>query len=998
MIKEIKYDGYTATPSDYECPDGDLATSINLINEDSQLKPVFQPAQKFALDTGEQLLWIHKMNGHTHYIILNNNALYWLCEENGESDAQTLTRHQISGFTVSGTPIIGSIGNTLIVNDNSGVNYFLWTTVSGTLQYVALGQKPPMLEITFGLHSDFAVWPNKKNTSNGTGDESISGYGGAVVRAGKVADAIIPVLDEYESGAWAKPKAEMGTSYNNFAEHYSTHSVENITGSSAGDDVVASSLTTFKNSVTNAVLGQVNKFVNEKGAKDNKFVMPFFVRYAYRLYDGSYIMHSYPVLMIPNSRGAVFGLDGNHGLRLKDFDNNLVGFLMCGRVYGFLSSLVYSIASIPAELNNWKDIITSVDIAVSAPVFTYDQSGTVFGWTNMDDTNSWDEYFSISKVTKLAGTLLGEVSNISSASSLTSTPTWRGVESFKTIFLDFEAVTRNNGYGDYFNRYNNSYRYPSYIATVPLRKISDINNDITGATSFYVIKQFNLDELSTFTEQDLDLEDGTLSGLLGRKTMSDDHHTHDKLKVENIYNFNGRVNFANVERTPHSPINPNVQFAQANQTTYTGTEWKVAVTIKNSTQELTLQSATGYNGIDFPRWIYYPDSNAKFAYVTKGTTTYQLKLTPHDFLNGAYWLGDILKQSIISTVSTGTLPTINSGSFSEPNKLYTSNVNNPFYFAPENINTIGTGKILGISSAVKALSQGQFGQFPLYAFTDEGVWALEVSSTGTYTARQPVTRDVCRNPDSITQIDTAVLFVTDRGIMHITGSNAQCISDDIFAEHPFNVLDLPSFSQLQTKLEHGTDACLSVKPFLGFLDGCQMVYDYVHQHIIVFNPTTTITDGVTTDNYTYAYVYSLKSRKWGMIYSNIDYNVNSYPDALAVTKENKLVSFSDTYETTSKGLFVTRPLKLDAPDIHKTINTLIQRGHFQRSDVCTVLYGSRDLYHWFLVWSSKDHYLRGFRGTPYKYYRIAGVTSLTDGESLFGASVMFEHRHDNNLR
>lgn len=117
-----------------------------------------------------------------------------------------------------------------------------------------------------------------------------------------------------------------------------------------------------------------------------------------------------------------------------------------------------------------------------------------------------------------------------------------------------------------------------------------------------------------------------------------------------------------------------------------------------------------------------------------------------------------------------------------------------------------------------------------------------------------------------------------------------------------------------------------------------------------------------------------------------------------MTQDNKLVSFSGTAGDESKGLYVTRPLKLEAADVHKTISALIQRGHFQRGDVATVLYGSRDLRNWQLVWSGKDQYLRGFRGTPYKYFRIAGVAKLTDGKSIFGASVNFEPRHNNQLR
>ncbi len=33
MIKEIKYSGYAAVPSDYDCPDGQLAYSLNLLQE-----------------------------------------------------------------------------------------------------------------------------------------------------------------------------------------------------------------------------------------------------------------------------------------------------------------------------------------------------------------------------------------------------------------------------------------------------------------------------------------------------------------------------------------------------------------------------------------------------------------------------------------------------------------------------------------------------------------------------------------------------------------------------------------------------------------------------------------------------------------------------------------------------------------------------------------------------------------------------------------------------
>ena len=62
---------------------------------------------------------------------------------------------------------------------------------------------------------------------------------------------------------------------------------------------------------------------------------------------------------------------------------------------------------------------------------------------------------------------------------------------------------------------------------------------------------------------------------------------------------------------------------------------------------------------------------------------------------------------------------------------------------------------------------------------------------------------------------------------------------------------------------------------------------------------------------------------------------------------------------------------MDEPDVFKTIDTIIQRGYFKSGHVVQVLYGSNDLFNWHTVWSSTDKYMRGFRGTPYKAFRIA---------------------------
>ena len=376
-------------------------------------------------------------------------------------------------------------------------------------------------------------------------------------------------------------------------------------------------------------------------------------------------------------------------------------------------------------------------------------------------------------------------------------------------------------------------------------------------------------------------------------------------------------------------------------------------------------------------------------------------MVAHEFLNGSFFF---LPNNNTSTyTSEQALPSSgNNVTIDIQNKIYTSEIQNPFFFPLLGINTVGSGKIVGLSTAAKALSQGQFGQFPMYAFTTDGVWALEVSTTtGAFSARQPITRDVCINPASITQIDSAVLFATDRGIMLISGSQTQCITDTVDNDdEPFKFSSLPLSGNIKTLLgvSSGSTDELLEKKFSLFLEDCQMLYAYNRQAIIVFSRYYGNS----------SYVYSLESKQWGKIPGGIINRITSYPEAYAFMSNHTIVDFSNeevsmdpaAIQIYPKQFLITRPLKLDPSlkDVNKTIDNIIARGNFQKGHVGIVLYGSRDLINWFAIATSADHYLRGFRGTPYKYFRIALVCSLTHKESVWGCSIQYTPRPTNNGR
>ena len=321
-----------------------------------------------------------------------------------------------------------------------------------------------------------------------------------------------------------------------------------------------------------------------------------------------------------------------------------------------------------------------------------------------------------------------------------------------------------------------------------------------------------------------------------------------------------------------------------------------------------------------------------------------------------------------------------------------SEAENPLVFPAKNSVQVGSSIINALAANTRPISEGQFGEAPLYAFTDEGVWTLMTSSEGTYEARQPANREICVNPKSILQIDDAVLFATERGIMLQNGKNAECITD-VLDGYPFDFTQLYKADYAKKVLAVGNISEEAVKyvRFRDYLQEADMIYDYYDNRIIVFNAA-----------YPYAYVYSLKSKTWSTMANTINKRVNIYPESYGVNKDGKLVDVYVKEPTDSVPYFLcSRPLGLGTPEVFKTMFTAITRGYFRGSEAgkCgMVLYGSNDLFHWYLIKSSVDKYLRGMMGSPYKYFRIALIGSLLPDESISGMSADFTERWQNKLR
>ena len=339
----------------------------------------------------------------------------------------------------------------------------------------------------------------------------------------------------------------------------------------------------------------------------------------------------------------------------------------------------------------------------------------------------------------------------------------------------------------------------------------------------------------------------------------------------------------------------------------------------------------------------------------------------------------------------------NSDDSYQPSLIRVSEAENPLVFPAANSVQVGSSIISALAANTRPISEGQFGDAPLYAFTDEGVWVLMLGEEGTYIARQPANRDVCSNPKGILQIDDAVLFPTERGIMMQRGRESECITD-VLDGFPFDFNLIYSHSEKDTyyplsilELQDFEDGEVAYVRFRKYMKNANMIYDYYDSRIIVFNPS-----------YSYAYVYSLKSNLWGTMVNVFAKRVNSYPESYAINKAGKIVNvYVEEPSDNIPFFFCTRPLTLGQGDNHKTMFTCIIRGYWTceaSESNGQILFGSNDMKHWFYIGSSIGNSLRNLVGSPYRYFRVAVIGKMNADESISSISAAFQPRWQNKLR
>ena len=415
--------------------------------------------------------------------------------------------------------------------------------------------------------------------------------------------------------------------------------------------------------------------------------------------------------------------------------------------------------------------------------------------------------------------------------------------------------------------------------------------------------------------------------------------------------------------------------------------------------------ATTYYGHPYG-FLYYPDPRCYQCDIYYGSASapaavYHVPMKEHPGLNGAYALCDLL--SPVSSLgaldsSVTAYPSSENKTFTENNILQMSEALNPFQMLLTNRQTF-TDPILAVATTTKALSTGQFGQFPLYVFTKGGIWAVPVTDTGSMASAVPLSRDVALSSESVTPIDQAIVFVTSRGIMLLTGSDITDLSPEMDGRH-YALEDGVDGLLTDTEWEKYVGILADTAPFMTFMKDARAVYDYAGRRLVFFNDKS-------ATMLSYQYVYKMDTQTWhkmSLLQTNLGFaNVlNGYPEALICSRNASGIyrvcdlsvrynASADPAQNTLSQVLITRPIDFNLSFVSKTVRKMFVRGIFERENVKTLLLGSPDGLNYHVI-----HSLRGPSNNI--FFRVMVFATLAPTERISYLELDYEPRFTNRPR
>lgn len=730
-------------------------------------------------DFSGKVLYIHSCGGkYRNVIVLDGTSVVAYLED---GTTQTLVEN------VNETNDVNAIGNTLILSTGDKLHYAIYN--NEVYEYLGTDIPVPNLQIISDPRLDLLDLSEEKQNW----------------------------LDYVAGENWTSSLSEIPDYDDAKADSYLPDDFK-VTG----DDITVKKIAAAFDLVQTAGLGLKE---------------PRFIRYAVRLYDGSYINISPPIMVGAATWRDRIKFTAKTTATVSDY----VITYSCRGDYTYTRGYFVRLLRLNSRitLSKWKDLIQSIDVFTTIPVSFYPNAGCAGKIKTSETTDS---------------------SN-------------RTVTTYDLI-LDPYNETRQK-------------------------------EIMLSQTDYRLLKRYSLDEYAAISSDGElireELFDSDRLALQESLTASDYRSQH-RLGGERMMTYNNRILLDGVKRIlprGYDYVNGAVLDKSTVASSIKSSEvsyWYITYHIRGSNGEtlhIRAHDSYGdermgiaprvtqkvskyytYNGVPHVTdtesvyitpvpfsWISYPDSRCFAVDILLVKQEPSGSISSHwrnnipmeasDTGDFAYFLNPRL--NLLEYVKAGTdkNPGIEENIIeSLPNYLAQSDVSNPFYFPPTGLQAF-TSSIIGIATTTKALSQGQFGQFPLYVFTKDGIWAMETGSDGSFVSKKPLSRDVALSPECITPIEQAIVFTTDKGVMLLSGSDIKNISPFMTGKHYCVDDRVGQMVGRQEKFAPLLTSVTDATPFMAFMKSARCAYDYTGQRLIFFN-----------NDEVYQYVYKIDTDTW----------------------------------------------------------------------------------------------------------------------------------------
>lgn len=859
MFKQINLRGISRTPSDRATADGGCAESLNVYLDGNEVAPALQPEivcdQYGALAFEGRPVFIHKGKGYNNLILLSYSPRKLVARAKGaamDSESQAVMTMR-SGETLTD---ITAVGNTLIVCTSLRMEYVLYKDG----EYKDLGDRIPVPNVRFyslnqrQVPAAQVITPVESTTRRVAATDLTS-------RLCKLnASYTMPDKEDRSSAS-----SHTGGNSTNRRRQVSSNIYERLgyTERESDADIEKALRATLWEEI-NAGIAIVKK--------QGSMCTPVFVRAALKLYDNSYIYQTVPVLLGGNMEdffsAAFLANKQSSGDKWDSWIS--IEFLNAYLPYAKLDTYDYE---------GWEDIITSIDLFMSTDIHCPRIDSKWAQLVESEDTSTRVRY------------------DISFHSEDTEDAAEKAL------------------------------------------------NEVLSKRVFYKVVSFSPKKFSRLTDGYMMLSDEDIRSqdyLVTQSTLPDDYQSFHKKTGESTFQYNNRVIISGIRNEIYSGypfLNGEVLMGggEGEPVLSLQTEWRyemcfylkgggnrtlivygrntdggvrfaplsIEATYWTRSSETsnsgTTQTVTEY-GRSFA-WLAYPDSRCykvdlkMFKYeggVLDGVFTSSYEMTPHPGLNCSYVFVGFGKRIGFdgADYSLANWPTTEVKTYEERNVLWAAKMNNPFVWPKEGRLTF-SADVLAMAAATKALSEGQIGQFPLMVFTKDGTWSIPITSEGDFGNVWPLTNDVLTSPSAVIGIEQAVIFVTNQGVMMLSGSDITPLSPHMNGEHFVPDEEMKALLSADENLAEYVNAYSDKTDFVKFVSEASIAYDYTGRRLIFFR----------TDK-GYQYIYELQSATWHKLCFSKDEwisgKINSYPDCmLSTSKINTYLTKNPTNGETS---------------------------------------------------------------------------------------------------